>query len=42
MTRSSSETKGKKPETFYINTITNNYYQVKRDNNLRTKTQEGK
>lgn len=23
---------GKRPETYYINTITNNYYQVKRKN----------
>ena len=37
--RSQSETRpiGKRPETFYINTITNNYYQIKKKNTLLAK-----
>lgn len=38
--RSSSETKKKLPETYYINTITNNYYQIKRKAALDAKNQE--
>ena len=43
LNRSSSESKtqGKRPETFYINTITNNYYQIQRKNALLAKTLEG-